>query len=260
MSVEEYSTGLPQNHTKRFDALTYKTAHAYEEWDSDFTDDNCIVVYYQPHTPMMDTGTIPKGELSGFYALKTFWTSDNLGQLDIEVLIYKDNVLENTLTTFSGGDYLTSGSIYTVFFSPLSEYQIIVQTGSQAGSSKVKLDYIQLDSIPRNMVASAVEYSSSSDGTPYLEVVDRGTITQTYSGGSGATTAVTFNVTYATPPQVYTQMGDHNLVAAPESVTTTGCNVVSRTVDGTGYGGGVLVYWKAEGSVAAPFKSLGNVI
>ena len=106
---------------------------------------------------MMDTGIISKGELAGFYTLKLYWTSDNLGNRDIEVLIYRDGVLEDTLTKFYGGDFLNTGSTYTVNFYPTSEYQIVVQTGEHAWASKVKLDYLQLESIPRNTVVSATD-------------------------------------------------------------------------------------------------------
>jgi len=260
MGVDEYSTGLPQNHSKRFDALTYKTAYATEEWDSNFTDDNCIVVYHQAHTPMMDTGTIQKGELAGFYALKVFWTSDNLGGFDIEVLIYKDGTLDDTLTKFYGGDYLTTGSIYNVSFSPLSEYRIVVQTGSWADQSEVKLDYIQLDSIPHNAILSGRHDSSISDGSPYLEVRDHGTLTHSYSGVSAVISALTFNVTFTTPPEVRCGTNHGDFMANGESATTTGCNVKSRNVDGTSSTLSLLVYWEALGSVAPPFKSVGYAI
>lgn len=256
MAIEQYSTGLPQNHTKRFDALTYKTAYAVEEWDSNFTDDNCIVVYNQAKTPMMDTGTIPKGELAGFYVLKTFWTSNNLGQADLEVLIYEDGVVADTLTAFWGGDFLNTGSVYNVFFSPLHEYRIVVQTGSDGGLSKVKLDYIQIESIPRNAVIGARTDNSSGDGTPYLEVTDRGTITNTYTGAAASTGSITFNVTFTTPPQIFTQSRNQDHTAAPTVKSTTGATVYSRNMDGSVYTGSVNIDWVAYGSVKAPFKGV----
>lgn len=255
MSIIEYSTGLPQNHAKKFDALTYKTAYATEEWDSDFTDDNCIVVYRQAKTPMMDTGIISKGELAGVYALKLYWTTNNLGNLDIEILIYRDGILENTLIYFYGGDFLTTGSVYTVLFYPTSEYQIIVQTGQHAGASTVKLDYLQLESIPRNTVLSATD-NVDNVGTPLMMVKDRGTTTNTYSNTVASTGAITFNVTFATTPIIYTQSLNHDHVATPISKTTTGCGVYSRNMDASLYTGTVDIDWIAVGPVEVPFKSV----
>ena len=255
MTVTEYSTGLPQNHAKKFDALTYKTAYATEEWDSDFTDDNCIVVYRQAKTPMLDTGTISKGELAGFYTLKLYWTSDNLGNLDIEVLIYRDGVLEDTLTKFYGGDFLNTGSTYTVNFYPTSEYQIVVQTGKHAWASKVKLDYLQLESIPRNTVVSATD-NISSTGTPLMTVIDCGTITHTYSNSATATGNITFNVTFATPPKIDTQALNRDYSAVPVNKTVTGCSVESRNIDASNYTGTLNIDWIAVGPVKVPFKSV----
>jgi hypothetical protein len=257
MSIIEYSTGLPQNHAKKFDALTYKTAYATEEWDSDFTDDNCIVVYRQAKTPMMDTGIISKGELAGFYALKLYWTTNNLGNLDIEILIYRDGILEDTLTYFYGGDFLNTGSLYTVLFYPTSEYQIIVQTGQHAGASTVKLDYLQLESIPRNTVLGALDYVDVV-GTPLMMVEDCGTITNTYSNTAASTGSVTFNVTFAATPKVYTQSLHQDHVATPINKTVTGCSVYSRHMDGAGslYTGTVNIDWVAVGPVEVPFKSV----
>jgi hypothetical protein len=260
MTLDQHSTGLLRNHCKKFDALLYKSIYSVEEFDTDFTDDNCIVVYKQSHTPMMDTGTIPKGELAGFYILKVFWTSNQLGNNDLEVLVYKNGSLDDTLTQFFGGDFLTTGSIYTLFFNPISEYRLVVRTGLDAGAAVVKLDYIQLENVPRNMVGAGETYSDIGDGTPYIQVHDSGVVSITGDGNVTKTGTITYNNTYMATPQVFLQTMDEDFYAAPTIISSVTAVATMRSVTSTPFTDSVSVVWNSVGPVACPFRGGLNII
>jgi len=253
MTITTNSSGLLSNHTRRFDAVEYKTPYVSVINDDQFTDDNCVVCYNQANTNMMEVGPIPSGELSGLYNIRAYWNSSEFDAKDLKIHIYEDDVLRETTEFYGGGDYLTVGSGVISLFYPTHSYRIVVSSGSDSGVSVVKLDYIQLDQIYSSGEIASRLYVYGDSG-PSIEVTDRGTATVTGTGTATADTVVSFNVTYSTPPQVELTSNSH--LHNPSWHTKTNSGVTIRIVDmnlGT-FSDTILVDWVARGSVLPPFK------
>ena len=254
MTITSESVGITVNNARRLEAENH-IADGHKIYDS--TCSNGIGVSTRGALIPLMSVDFQEQELSGVYNIRAYWKSSEFDAQDLILNVYADGTLEGTLSEASGGDYLTVGSSFVYLFYPNTAYTIEVTSGTESANTVVTLDYIQLDQIYSHGVISSLLYTYGTDG-PALEVTDRGTATVVGTGAATANTAVTFNVTFSTPPQVELTSNSHLHNPSWHSKTNTGVTV--RLVDmnlGT-FSDTVDVDWVAHGSVLPPFNPRGH--
>lgn len=235
MAIIEKVTGFPNNNRGRLYCADYKLDPAVIVFDSDFSTGKGVESNkLAAGTRLCSFNVFERGELSGHYILRLYWDTTNLAQNDLDVVVYEDGVALTAVDMYGDYDLIHGGSNVLCIFNPESEYRIELVSGADSPSSRVSLDYIQLDPVPSHAILGSVGTSYGVDGVS-MDLLEKQTIDVTGDGTRYKDTTVVFRRTYEEPPSIQVTCGASFLNAGYGDVTTSQCNVRLNHINGSNW-------------------------